>query len=58
MQWRYKKKFTTIIKKNYLVLLSMSNTKDSILISLDQEMTERKTQDNNIHVKISNESVS
>ena len=35
----------------------MSNTKDSILISLDQEMTERKTQDNNIHVKISNESV-
>ena len=35
----------------------MSNNKDSILISLDQEMTERKTQDNNIHVKISNESV-
>ena len=35
----------------------MSNTQDSILISLDQEMTERKTQDNNIHVKISNESV-
>ena len=35
----------------------MSTTQDSLLISLDQEMTERKTEDNNIHVKISNESV-
>ena len=35
----------------------MSGDKDSILVSLDQEMTERKTEDNNIHVKISNESV-
>ena len=35
----------------------MSNTQDSILISLDQEMTERKTHDNKIHTKISHESV-
>ena len=35
----------------------MSQTKDSILISLDQEMTERKTHDNKIHSKISDESV-
>ena len=35
----------------------MSNTKDSIIISLDQEITERKIEDNNIHVKISNESI-
>jgi len=35
----------------------MSQTKDSMLINLDKEMTERKTDDNKIHTKISNESV-